>query len=360
MKKLLLYMSIISGLLFQSCINDNEDPIPISGVGDVISPNVGGATQPNQVWFDLSSGTETINNRTDWDLGFYNGSQFKVVLNSSIMMAAAKIPNATNIDAVNESDVTVLKTQVQVANFDPNNVNYIDTVTGEYATGYTAISEIAVNDADNAIYLINMGKNIYAGDVPIGSVATGGEDRGWMKIQVVRNGNGYKVKYATLNETNHQEYIITKNSDYNFNFFSLKNNNELLIQPGKHSWDLCFTVFTNVITGAGTYIYADFVLSNILGGVAAYEVKVTAPTTGAEAYNNFTKNDIDISKFITNDQRAIGANWRNPVGTNGLETYGDRFYVVRDAEGYYFKIRFTRMTSTEGVRGYPQFEYKPL
>jgi hypothetical protein len=44
----------------------------------------------------------------------------------------------------------------------------------------------------------------------------------------------------------------------------------------------------------------------------------------------------------------------------GLEVYGDRFYIIKDAEGYYFKLRFTRMTSTAGERGRPQFEYKPL
>ncbi|WDF45715.1 HmuY family protein [Chryseobacterium sp. KACC 21268] len=361
MKKLFIYISIISGFLFQSCINDNEDPVAVAPLdGSVVNPVVGGPTQPNQIWFDLSSGKETMNVRTDWDLGFYSGSQFKVIINTSIMMAAGAIPNANNIDAVKESDLTALKEKVQVANFDPTNETYVDTVTGQYLTEHTAISEIAANDAENAVYLLNMGRDIYQGSVSVGSVVTGGDSRGWMKIQITRNGTGYKIKYANLNDTTHKEVNIDKNSDYNFNFFSLKNNRELLIQPEKHNWDLCFTVFTNTIAGAGTYIYADFVLSNLLSGVAAYEVTVTAPATGVEAYNNFKAEDIDPTKFIANDHRAIGGNWRNPVGTNGLETYGDRFYVIRDAEGYFFKVRFTRMTNTEGIRGYPQFEYKPL
>lgn len=361
MKKLFIYISILSGFLFQSCINDNEDPVTVAPLeGSIINPVVGGPTQPNQVWFDFSSGKETVNERTDWDLGFYSGAQFKVIINSSVMMAAGAIPNASNIDAVKESDVTALKEKVQVANFDPTNETYVDTVTGEYITGHTAIAEITASEEGNAVYLVNMGKEIYKGSVSAGSVVTGGDSRGWMKIQITRNGNGYTVKYANLNETTHREVNIEKNSNYNFSFFSLKNNRELLIQPEKKSWDLCFTVFTNTIPGAGTYVYADFVISNLLSGVAAYEVKVAAPNTGVEAYNNFTASDIEVSKFVSDDHRAIGGNWRNPVSTNGLETYGDRFYVIRDAEGYYFKVRFTRMTSTEGLRGYPQFEYKPL
>ena len=361
MKKILFCLLIGASFISQSCINDNEDPVAVApSDGARVDPNVGGATQPNQVWFDLGTDTEVVTNRTDWDLAFYSGSAFQVVLNSSIMIAAGKIPNATNIDQVTETSVATLKDQVQVANFNPSNVAYIDDVSGNFPSGYTAIEEIKPSDTDNAVYLVNMGKEIFTGSVATGSVATGGESRGWMKVQIVRSGDGYKVKYAELNSTTHKELNIAKNTAYNYNFVSLKNNKEVSVQPEKKKWDICFTVFTNTITGAGSYIYADFVTVNNVGGAGAYEVVVAAPASGVEAYTNFKASDIDQSKFIYNDQRVIGANWRNPVGINGLEVYGDRFYVIKDAEGYYFKLRFTRLTSTSGERGFPQFEYKPL
>lgn len=56
---------------------------------------------------------------------------------------------------------------------------------------------------------------------------------------------------------------------------------------------------------------------------------------------------MDASKFIYNDQRSIGPNWRNPVGVNGLEVYGDRFYVIKDPEGNYFKLKFSKLRKTE-------------
>lgn len=361
MKKILFGLLIGASFISQSCINDNEDPVAVSPVeGSIVNPLVGGATEPNQVWFDLSEGKEILTKRTDWDLAFYSGSNFKVVLNSSIMIAAGKIPGATNIDQVTEASVTTLKTQVQVANFNPANEVYIDDVKGNFPTDYTAIEDIKAADSENAIYLVNMGKEIFTGAVPVGSVSTGGDSRGWMKVQVVRSGDGYKVKYAEVGATTHKELIIAKNATYNYNFVSLKNNKEVFIQPEKKKWDISFTVFTNIITGAGSYIYADFVTHNNVGGVGAYEVVVTSGS-GVEAYNNFKASNIDQSKFIYNDQRIIGSNWRNPVGTNGLEVYGDRFYVIKDTDGYYFKLRFTRLTnSTTGERGFPQFEYKPL
>ncbi|MCW3161747.1 HmuY family protein [Chryseobacterium oryctis] len=361
MKKILYCFVIGVSLISQSCINDNEDIVKVSKIeGDIIEPHVGGATQPNQVWFDLSENREVVTKRTDWDIALYSGGEFKVIINSSIMMAAGKIPNAIDIDQVTESSVAPLKNQVQVANFNPSNEVYVDDVKGDFPSGYTAIEEIKPTEIENGIYLLNMGKEIYTGTVANGSVVTGGDSRGWMKIQVIRFGEGYKVRYAELNDSKHKEIVVAKNQAYNFNFISLKNNKEVYIQPEKKKWDICFTVFTNVIEGAGSYVYADFVNNNNVGGVGAYEVKIISGS-GIEAYNNFKASDIDKSKFIYNDYRVIGGNWRNPVGANGLEVYNDRFYIIKDSDGYYFKLRFTRLTnSNTGERGYPQFEYKPL
>ncbi|MDH6253155.1 hypothetical protein M2347_002882 [Chryseobacterium sp. H1D6B] len=365
MKKILFCLLAGVSFISQSCINDNEDPVavlPSEGVS--VESHVGGPTQPNEVWVDLSDidaqgqPKQTLTTRTDWDLAFYSGSNFKVMLNSSIMMAAAKVPNALNIDAVKESDVSTLMTQVQVANFNPANTIYIDDVNGNYPSGYTAIEEVKSNDADNGVYLINMGKDLYTGNVAAGSVATGGDSRGWMKVQIVRQADGYKIKYAPLASTSHKEAVITKNSAYNYTFFSLKNEKEVTIQPEKNKWDISFTVFTNTIAGAGSYVYADFVITNNLSSASAYEVKVTSGST-VDAFNKFKAGDVDNSKFTYNDQRVIGGNWRE-VGPSGYQVKGDVFYIIKDPQGAFYKLRFTRLTSSDGMRGYPMFQYKPL
>ncbi|MCT2560732.1 HmuY family protein [Chryseobacterium herbae] len=374
MKKVIFCLLFGASFVFQSCINDNEDPVAVAPVqGAIGDPTVGGAAQPNQVWIDLSEidpGTkgpvQTLTKRTDWDLAFYSGANFKVVINSSIMMAAGKIPNVTTLNQVTEASVTALKNQVQVANFNPANVAYIDDVKGDFPTGTTAIEEIKAVDSENAVYLVNMGKEIYSGSIAVGSVMTGGDARGWKKVQITRAAEGYKVKSADLDGSNYYEVTVAKNAAYNYSFVSLKNKKPVFIQPEKNKWDLCFTVFTNTITGAGSYIYADFVNNNNVGKVGAYEVVVTSGS-GIDAYNNFKKADVNDSKLVYNDHRVIGGNWRNPVGTNGLEVYGDRFYVLKDSDGFYFKLKFTRLTKSktdntgvEGERGFPQFEYKPL
>jgi len=359
MKNIFLAFSILSVLIFQSCLKDDETPVPVApSEGAIVNPEIGGAAEPNQVWIDLSTGESTITKRTKWDLGFYSGDEFKVILNTSCLMAAGKIDGATNIDAVTESSVADLMTKVQVANFVPTNTIYVDDVTGHYNTGYTAIAEISENDSENGVYLVNMGKETYTGEIPDGSVITGGDSRGWMKVQIVRNGNGYKIKYARLNETTHHEYIISKKPDYNFAFFSMVNQSEVDVQPEKTKWDICFTVFVNIIEGSGTYIYSDFVIDNVLAGASAYEIIITDGSSATEAYNNFKLEDVDASKF-QQDQRTIGGNWRT-LGPGGGSMNGNRFYILKDPDGLYFKIKFNKIKSDDGVRGHPEFEYKPL
>ncbi|MCY0968072.1 HmuY family protein [Chryseobacterium wangxinyae] len=375
MKKLLFTLLISTAFISQSCISNNEDPIAVAPVeGAIGDPIVGGATQPNQVWIDLSEvdplskkPRQTLTKRTDWDLALYSGNEFKVIVNSSIMMAAAKIPNVTELSEVNQSTVATLKTQVQVANFKEANTVYIDDVKGDFPAGYTAISEIKATSTENGIYLINMGKDIYKGNVPVGSVTTGGDERGWKKVQITRAGEGYKVKSANIDGSDYYEVTVSKNAAYNYSFVSLANKKGVFIQPEKNKWDICFTVFTNTIAGAGSYIYADFVNNNNVGGVGVYEVIVPGTASGLDAYNNFKISDVQQSKFVYNDHRVIGGNWRNPVGTNGPEVYGDRFYILKDSDGYTFKLKFTRLTKSTtddmgvaGERGFPQFEYAPL
>ncbi|MCJ7935436.1 MAG: HmuY family protein [Chryseobacterium sp.] len=367
MKKILFYLLLGTSLVSQSCINDNEDPVPvIPSEGVSVKPDVRGAAQPNQVWIDFSDvdqdgqPKQTVNSRTDWDLAFYAGAEFKVVLNTSIMMAAAKIPNIADIGAVKESDVSNLKEQVQVANFDSDNTHYIDDVKGNFPSGYTAIEEIKANAADNAVYLVNLGKELYKGSIAHGSAITGGDERGWMKIQITRQADGYKVRYGDLNAVGDQikEVVIKKNTAYNYTFFNSKTGKEVAVQPEKSKWDICFSVFTNIIPGAGSYVNADFVTINNVANVGAYEIKITSGSM-VDAFNKFKKADVDDSKLVYNEQRVIGGNWRE-VGPSGSKVKGDVFYIVKDASGFYYKLRFVNLTDDKGERGHPMFQYKAL
>lgn len=369
-------LSLFSIIALHSCVSADEDPVPAPPItGSVVDVEIGGPTEPNQVWIDLSDvnpNTEKvnqiINKRTDWDLGFYSGDGFRVVLNGSIAMTVAKIPNATDIKAVKEADVAALKGIAMVGTFDPGNLKYVDNPNGNFLTQTSGIEPVKENDADNPVYLLHLGRDVPAeNNIGPGSVNLSGAPRGWKKIQILRALNGYKIRYADVADTNYKEYLITKDTDYNFTFFSFNTGTSVKIQPKKKNWDLGFTTFTNEVvdpsTGvsAGSYFFADFVVTNTLNGVGAYQV--TPAGNLDQAYNSFKLSDVDETKLIFNDQRALGDKWRTTTGTqdNPLpHVYANRFFVLKDTEGFYFKLRFNTMKDKNGHRGSSNFEFEPL
>lgn len=323
-----------------------------AALGGVLSPEVGGPNQPNQVYIDLSSQTQTAVKRDAWDLGFYSGENFRVVLNGSLYMAT-KALEATDIDAVTEADVTDLKEQVAVGTFNSESANYVDKPTGVISE--TAIAEISENADDNKVYLLNLGSEIGT-DVPQnGSVDITDDSRGWKKIKINRSGDSYVLQYADLDATTHNEVTIAKEAEFNFTFFSFTTENAPSVEPAKQKWDLNFTVFTNEISGYGAYGYSDFISTNLKGGVKAYQVNAEDI-----AYADFTSENILESSFIE-DQRGIGSNWRKGGGPSTLPSLKEGvFFVLKDTDGNHYKIRFTALLSESGERGYPKFEYNLL
>jgi hypothetical protein len=365
MKKSVLLLSFVL-MTFASCSNDDENvAVEIPSVGSVLQPTVGGANQPNQVYLDLSSGKSESVNRASWDFGFSTGSDFRVVINGSLKMAVKKL-ETSDITLSQESVATVA-----VTTDTPSTNGYVDNPTGVLAGAGagigTAIAEISATDADNKVYLVNLGHAVSTAKPAVGSTSADGEARGWKKVRILRNGAGYKIQYADLASKTFTEKTIAKNTDFNFSFFSLTSGNTVVVEPQKTKWDLNFTAFTNY-TSAGpgkevTYGFSDFIVSNRIGGTQVYQVLVA----NGGSYTDFTKAKVIEANFTASitDQRIIGSSWRNGGGSFGGVTVlpslkTDRFYVVKDAAGNYYKIKFLAMTNDAGERGHTIIEYAIL
>ena len=330
-------------------LNFNETAL----TGKSLAPQVGGPSQANQVYIDLSSGAMTTVSRVSWDLGFYSGNEFRVILNNSVKMSAKSLNN-TNLATVVTEDNTMLISQGS------GSVDQIDNPTG-VVTG-TAIAEVSANDAENSVYLINLGSNPSSTVPPLGSpAADSGSHRGWKKVRILRSANGYKFQYADLNATTFNEVIIDKNAAFNFSFFSFTANATVNVEPQKEKWDLNFTTFTNIFGGNTPYFFPDFVVNNSRGGALAYSV-----STADFSFDSFTMANVDQSKFI-NDQRGIGSSWRgtsapgpdgNPMSQFVLKT--DIFYVLKDPAGNIYKIKMTGGALPNLERGHPTFVYSLL
>ena len=361
--KFLTLVLCLGALALTNCSSDDDNNLPSEPIqviieGADVAPTVGGPNQQNQVYVDLSTNTMTSVQRDSWDLGFYTGSDFKVIINSSIFMAAGQL-SSTDIDAVNSNNQEVqdLQPQVAVGTFDDANMAYIDAPNGDLSN--TAFAEISATNTNNYVYLVNLGDEVGTATASTGSVEISGESRGWKKVRILQDGNNYILQYANLDDTTHQEVTISKDADYNFTFFSFNTNSIVNVEPKKEEWDLNFTVFTNEIPGYGSYGYSDYVLNNTLENATVYMIDTEVDTE--LSYENFTLVDVETSLFVENDRRTIGSSWRNGGGPGTLPSLKNNvFYIVNDTDGNLYKLKFLALTNENGERGYPEFVYSLL
>lgn len=355
-KSALLLLFMGTTLAFTSCERDN-DPIPeippSDGTTLTLNGGEGGSSAANTVFVDLSADKQSSVKRTSWNLGFYNGDQFRVVLNNTAGASAVEV-NKTDLNAVSESDITL--DDLQIALGSPGAFDNIDDVTGDLSK--TLISEISATDVNNKVYVMNL---IGGGHGDVISADN------LYKIRVVREGSDYELQYAKLNATEFSTLAVKKADEYNFSFISLTDG-PLHVEPLKAEWDFQWTwsLYEGSMPNGDLYPYgySDLVFINHLAGASAAEVvfeDAEGGATGEPSYEDFSEADLDGVSF-DNTRGAIASNWRKTTGTP-IGAQHDRFYLIKDGSDNVYKLRFISMGAGNppvdgGTRGYPELEYK--
>jgi len=341
MRLALVSLTLIAAL--GACSND-DDTAPVIPPSDGASMKLeggGGTGAPNAVYVDFSADKQTDIARSSWDLGFYSGSDYRVILNYTSSMSVKALAK-TDITRVNLDDTVGISLALGQG---AGTMDMVDDVYGDLSK--TAIGAVSATDADNRVYLVK----------PETAVAT--DPATWYKIKVSRNGNGYKLQYAKLDAATIQTADISKDTKYNFTFFSFSSNKTVSAEPEKTAWDIQWSYGVYFAGGGGVfipYLFSDFVFTNNLAGVQAAE----ATEADGFDYDTFSAADLSSTKLVYATTRdAIGSKWRVTSGaTLGIKT--DRFYVVKDAGGNYYKLRFISagIGQDGGERGYPEIAYK--
>ncbi|WP_421978508.1 HmuY family protein [Roseivirga seohaensis] len=352
-----LILALVAIGFLNACDSEDDQPKVDPAVSSaIIDAEVGGADQPNQVFIDFSSKTQTVVDRASWDLGFYAGSEFRVILNNPASMLAQAI-DKTDLTEVTAEDTVGMGAQMDIdaifgslfgapAEWLPLAQTWMDQPDGSLEG--TAIAEVSTTAEQNKVYIINRGKN------------ADGSGRGWMKARFLREGSGYKMQYAEINSATFSEIQINKDSNYNFNYVNF-NQGLVDVEPEKTKWDICFTIFTNLLpidaTSKIPYAYKDFVIQN------RANVEIAEVAVSDYAYEDFTyTNSTDLS--YSSDLATIGSDWRivaQPGSDQETGVNPDIFYVVKDSDNNYYKLKFTRMLDPiSGERGYPQIQYDLL
>jgi len=359
---------------------------PIAAESGIIDTETGGSTQPNQVYFDFSTGQQTAVIRDSWEIALYNGTENRVFLNASLLVSAAPLPGVTDLLSV--TDASALPEPMELntldAMFEPATVT-VTTVAellpgvpigyhqfGDLEAGIrftdspegnlegTAFAEVSTNPEENFVYLLSLGSEIPTDAAPLGSLNTTGGHRGFLKVRILTDGNSYTIQYAELNETTtFSEIMVPKDDTFNLTPISLTEGGTVAVEPVKDQWDINLSGVFSYYGPQGPLIagltFSDYVVHNTLGGTGVYQVTLGE---GIPNYANFSRSDVDESAFDFDNRALIGSGWRTTFGTPAVNS--DQFYIVKDADGNYYKMNFTAFTSTEGERGHFQFVYDRL
>ncbi len=339
-----------AGATFSACKKD-QDPIivipPSSGAQVQLSGIAGsepGSAAGNSVYLDLSADKQTSALRSGWDLGFYCGTDFRVILNNATS-AGAKVLAGNDITTAGAADTIGLVLATSQTNPLPEQLVWFDNVAGDLTK--TVIPAVSSTDADNKVIILNRGNG--------GGIA----NRPWVKLRVLRNANGgYTLQYAGITETTFKTIQIAKDADYHFKFVSFESG-ITEVQPEKQKWDLVwsYSLFeTNFGAGQVPYNFSDLIAVNYLSGVTVAVKTYTDAATATAAFNAFNKDSVSNTTLV-NNRWAIGSSWRSTQPATGARL--DRFYVIKDAAGNYYKLKCLAMGvgSDGGTRGKPEFKY---
>jgi hypothetical protein len=348
-----LFTLLCIATIFTACKKDSDPTVeilPSDGSSLTLKGLIGaeaGTSAGNSVFVDFSTDKQTSVARTTWDLGFYSGSDFKVILNNTVGATAIELAK-TDLAQVTAADTTTLVTAGSLAlGLGAGSFTAIDPVDGN-ATTYlagTVIKTVSATDADNKVYIVNRG------------AAGVAEVRGWQKIRVIRSGSGYTLQYAKINEATFKTITVAKDPAYNFKFVSFVTG-AVEVEPAKADWDIQWTFATYKANTTTPYTFSDFVLINFVGGVTAAEVIYSGTAANnTTSYADFKEANLSNIAFL-GTREVIAGNWRVTSGTPvGVKT--DRFYLVKDGAGNVYKLKFVSFhASDSGVRGNPVIEYK--
>ena len=325
-------------LLTNSCKDDPELPDVSMGSNMTLIGGLGVINAVNSVFVDFSNNIQTPVARNNWDLGFYNGNDFRVILNNTVAAAAIALAK-TDLNQVTAQDTIGLDLTISTTS---EALTFIDDVSGELTK--TVIAGISSIEADNKVYIINRGTG--------GGIAS----RPWKKIRIIRSGSDYILQYANIKATSYKSLVIPKNDEYNFSYISF-DYGLISVEPRKDDWDIEWTGAIFKTTSEGKEIphyFADQVYINWLGGVNAAEVLASTVS-----YDDLSASDLNSIPFL-GERNVIGTNWRETGGREGgvAGVKTDRFYIIRDADGNIYKLKFNNFTDQDGgTRGYPQITY---
>jgi hypothetical protein len=314
----LFVLTVLTG-----CLKD-ELPVPARprGEGSVMQVCMGPGYN-EQLWVDVSSGTVVSSNpKTAWNLAFENGADgWRVRLNGSMLMSAMDL-GAVDITAAHDTVGMFLTRHIDAPSGHPDS-----TAFGDWrGTGH--------------VYLVDLGYDAL------------GQQLGFRKVRFdAVDATSYTMQVAMLNGAGLQTIVVNKDASRSATTFHFVNG-PVNVFPPMGTWDMVITQYTH-------QFYEPF-LPYIVTGVLMDQGRTRVARIPDADIAQVTLNDT-IAHPFSGRRDAIGYDWKTYSFETSSYTVNDRIvYIIQDAAGFYFKLRFLEFYSSTGQVGCPQFEVVPL
>lgn len=338
-KHWLISLLFLQTFLLTSCFKEDEPVVP-SRPGNVTTKVIEMLPDYSvQTYFSLSSGEEVSTNLKEiWDLGLScSADDYALILNSSRFIKVAHT----------ESDVfdVTYTSEGFIWVFDESTGNPAENAIGKWWEN-TEAGPVSLNE----VMLIDRG--IDSEGLPAGFLK--------MLLQIDATTRVVSVKIANLDGTEERTFSFTKQNDRRYVTLSFESGqNEIQPEPVQTTWDLLFTQYTTLLfTNTGEpYPY-------LVTGVLINDTLVSAVLDSVTPFDSISREMAENISLSTR-RDVIGYDWKKVIGdvSTGNVTYVAQpgmVYIIRNADGFYFKLRFIDFYSELGQKGYPTFEYQRL
>lgn len=336
--KIVITSLLLCLFILTSCFKEDERIIPYDR-GDKSTATIEMTQNYRyQLYFNLNSGQViSVNDKKDFDLMFDTRPD-----EGHILLNTANFTMATRTGKYNFSEVT--SAAGLTMSFDPSTGSYDSTAIGDWY-------QIAGNDTiyTSEVYVINRG------------VDELGNALGYRKIIFDSLVNQtYYFRYENLNGTNPVSAAVVKTPENNFAYYSFSNEQgQVYPEPPKNQYDLLFTQYTTMLfTNIGErYPY-------LVTGVLMNRFSTTCAADSTLVFDSISLEDV-IELDFTNQLDKIGYDWKDVVGDveSGIVFYEVKpeiNYLIKDQQGFYFKMRFIGFYNQNGEKGYPVIEFQKL
>jgi hypothetical protein len=339
----LIILTVIT-LFLSSCFKE-DDKVILSSPGDAqISTVTQGPDYDTQIFFDLNNKEILTNPFEDWDLAFESSSSgYHIFINNGKNMLVSN-SNSTAFFAINDTLGSVWKWDASTGNTDStaigNWVNFIPVVYPNPKNTKKVDEQLATSLG--ATYIIDRGSvNSY--------------NRFKKVVFQTVNEESYIFKYSNLDNSELDSIVLIKNINTNFTYFTFENGGSIIDkEPNKKDWDLLFTRYKYIFYS--TSPFTPYVVSGVL-------LNPNNTYAGVDSLHVYEDINYTIAKTIplTSNRDIIGFAWKKyDFTTQSYQILPNRNYIIRDSDGYYWKLKFHDFYTEQGEKGSPKFEYQRL